>query len=133
MTPFRVALSGDFRKADGSPAYPMFDLAPLRREPDLELAHVEPVDGVMRAEDLGDFDALILLAPRFDRRTFWATDACGSSPRFGVGYDNVDVAARTAGRHRGRRSRRTACAGRWRARSSPSCWRSPPALPQASP
>ena len=27
---FRVALSGDFRKADGSPTYPDFDLAPLR-------------------------------------------------------------------------------------------------------
>ena len=26
---FRVALSGDFRKADGSPTYPDFDLAPL--------------------------------------------------------------------------------------------------------
>jgi len=27
---FRVALSGDFRKADGSPTFPDFDLAPLR-------------------------------------------------------------------------------------------------------
>ena len=27
---FRVALSGDFKKADGSPTYPDFDLAPLK-------------------------------------------------------------------------------------------------------
>ena len=27
--PFRVALSADFLTADGSPAYPMFDLSPL--------------------------------------------------------------------------------------------------------
>jgi len=30
---FRVALSGDFRKADGSPTYPVFDLEPLRSAP----------------------------------------------------------------------------------------------------
>ena len=30
MARFRVALSGDFLKPDGSPAYPMFDLEPLR-------------------------------------------------------------------------------------------------------
>ena len=35
--PFRVALSGDFRKADGSPVYPDFDLAPLRSAPGVEM------------------------------------------------------------------------------------------------
>ena len=29
MSMFRVALSGDFKKSDGTPAYPMFDLSPL--------------------------------------------------------------------------------------------------------
>ena len=28
--PFRVALSGDFKKPDGTPVYPDFDLAPLK-------------------------------------------------------------------------------------------------------
>ena len=36
--PFRVALSGDFRKADGTPTYPDFDLAPLRSAPGVEMA-----------------------------------------------------------------------------------------------
>ena len=31
MSKFRVALSGDFKKPDGSPAFPDFDLAPLGR------------------------------------------------------------------------------------------------------
>ena len=35
MAKFRVALSGDFVKADGSAAFPMFDLAPLRSEPNV--------------------------------------------------------------------------------------------------
>jgi D-3-phosphoglycerate dehydrogenase len=92
---FRVALSGDFRKPDGSPAYPMFDLDPLSRDPGIEVAHVEAVDGVLRAEDLEGFDALILLAPRFDRRSIPAGGRLAVVARFGVGYDNVDVPACT--------------------------------------
>ena len=64
---FRVALSGDFKKADGSPTYPDFDLAPLARR-------ARRRDGVprigrtrSRADQLEDFDALILLAHRFAR------------------------------------------------------------------
>ena len=34
---FRVALSGDFRKADGSPTYPDFDLAPLQAAANVEM------------------------------------------------------------------------------------------------
>ena len=96
MAVFRVALSGDFRRPDGSPAYPMFDLEPLRREPDLELAYVEPADGVMRAQDLEGFDALVLLAPRFDAGSIPPGGRLRLVARFGVGYDNVDVAACTA-------------------------------------
>jgi hypothetical protein len=36
--PFRVALSGDFRKPDGSQVYPDFDLEPLRQAPNVEFA-----------------------------------------------------------------------------------------------
>ena len=38
--PFRVALSGDFRKPDGSPVYPDFDLEPLRKAPNVEFAYL---------------------------------------------------------------------------------------------
>jgi D-3-phosphoglycerate dehydrogenase len=93
---FRVALSGDFRKADGTPAYPMFDLAPLAATPGVEYAYVDAVDGVIQAADLADFDALILLAHRFDERSIPAGDRLAVVARFGVGYDNVDVPACTA-------------------------------------
>ena len=49
MAKFRIALSGDFVKADGKPAFPMFDLAPLRNDANVELGYVAPVDGVMPA------------------------------------------------------------------------------------
>ena len=38
---FRVALSGDFRKADGSPTFPDFDLKPLQSAPGVEMAYVD--------------------------------------------------------------------------------------------
>src|SRR5829696_7480605 len=94
MAKFRVALSGDFLKSDGTPAYPMVDLAPLA-EAGGEVAYVHSVDRVMRAADLEGFDALILLGSRFDERSIPADGRLAVVARFGVGYDTVDVAACT--------------------------------------
>ena len=63
MAPFRVALSADFRKPDGSPLFPDFDLTPLIEAPGVELLYLEPADS-LRAEQLADVDALILLTAR---------------------------------------------------------------------
>jgi phosphoglycerate dehydrogenase-like enzyme len=95
MTRFRVALSGDFLRADGTPAYPMVDLEPLRREPGVEVAYVHAVDRVMRAADLEDFDGLILLGSRFEESSIPQSGRLGVVARFGVGYDTVDVPACT--------------------------------------
>src|SRR5258708_15870704 len=90
--PFRVALSGDFHKADGSPVYPDFDLEPLRQAPNVELAYLEPRNPV-RADQLADFDALILLAHRFTKESIHSNGRLAVVARFGVGYDTVDVEA----------------------------------------
>ena len=92
--PFRVALSGDFRKPDGSPVYPDFDLKPLRAAPGVEMAFLEP-SGTILADDMAEFDALILLASRFARDSIHPGGRLAVVARFGVGYDNVDVAACT--------------------------------------
>ncbi|TIO29395.1 NAD(P)-dependent oxidoreductase [Mesorhizobium sp.] len=92
---FRVALSGDFRKPDGSPTYPDFDLEPLRNAPGVEMAFLEP-NNPLRAEQLEDFDALILLAHRFDATSVPKSGRLAVVARFGVGYDTVDVEACTA-------------------------------------
>jgi len=91
---FRVALSGDFRKTDGSPTYPDFDLEPLRSAPGVEMAFLEP-SNPLRAEQLEDFDALILLAHRFDAASIPKSGRLAVVARFGVGYDTVDVDACT--------------------------------------
>ncbi|MDQ0395515.1 NAD(P)-dependent oxidoreductase [Labrys monachus] len=92
--PFRVAISGDFRKADGSPTYPDFDLDPLRQAPGVEAVFLEPANP-LRADQLEDFDALILLAHRFDAGSVPKSGRLAVIARFGVGYDTVDVEACT--------------------------------------
>jgi D-3-phosphoglycerate dehydrogenase len=90
--PFRVALSGDFRKADGSPTYPDFDLAPLKSAPNVETVFLDSANP-LRADQLEDFDALILLAHRFSAESVPKSGRLAVVARFGVGYDTVDVPA----------------------------------------
>jgi len=93
--PFRVALSGDFKKPDGSPVFPDFDLAPLTSAPGVEMAYLENASP-LRADQLEDFDALILLAHRFAAESVPKSGRLAAVARFGVGYDTVDVPACTA-------------------------------------
>jgi phosphoglycerate dehydrogenase-like enzyme len=95
MASFRVALSGDFRKADGSPTFPDFDLTPLREAKKVEMAFLDNANPI-KGEQLEDFDALILLAHRFDAGSVPKSGRLAVVARFGVGYDTVDVAACTA-------------------------------------
>ncbi|MEO1091885.1 MAG: NAD(P)-dependent oxidoreductase [Pseudomonadota bacterium] len=96
MTVFEVALSGDFRRADGSLAYPDFDLGPLEGDPRIRLRWVQPVENAMPAAGLEDVDALILLGARFVPSSVPASRRLAVVARFGVGYDSVDVPACTA-------------------------------------
>jgi phosphoglycerate dehydrogenase-like enzyme len=93
---FRVALSGDFRKDDGTPVFPDFDTRPLATEPGVEMVYLDPVNPLPAAQ-LEDFDALILLAHRFTAESVPNSGRLSIVARFGVGYDTVDVAACTAG------------------------------------
>jgi D-3-phosphoglycerate dehydrogenase len=96
MSPvFRVALSGDFRKSDGSPTYPDFDLGPLKSASRVEMAFLD-TKTPLEADQLEDFDALILLAHRFAATSVPKSGRLSVVARFGVGYDTVDVGACTA-------------------------------------
>ena len=96
MTSFEVALSGDFRLKDGSPAYPSFDLAPLLDHPRINVRYVDAVDGAIPAAALEDVDALILLVPRFGAMSVPKSGRLAVVARFGVGFDTVDVPTCTA-------------------------------------
>lgn len=92
MDKFRVAISGDFLKPDGTPAYPSFDLSPLEDNPNVESTYT-PSKKVIDSSDIEGFDALILLASRFESDSFPPDGRLCLIARFGVGYDTVDVEA----------------------------------------
>ncbi|MGA0405372.1 MAG: dehydrogenase, partial [bacterium] len=92
---FRIALSADFLRADGSPSYPMFDLSLLQKDERIQLEYVAPVNGEMSSEALKEFDALILLSSKFSRQSIDSEGRLSLVARFGVGYDSVDVDACT--------------------------------------
>ena len=50
----------------------------------------------LRADQIADFDALILLTPRFGSESIHPNGRLSVVARFGVGYDNVDVDACSA-------------------------------------
>ena len=69
VRPFRVALSANFRKSDGSMTYPSFDLSPLTAASGIEtrfLSHGDPI----RAHELEEIDALILLSEQLPKIVF---------------------------------------------------------------
>ena len=92
---FRVGISADFMRPDGTSAFPDWDMSPLDRDGRIDWAFVPIRDGAIRAADMEGFDALILLSARFDLDSVPADGRLGIVARFGVGYDNVDVAACT--------------------------------------
>ena len=94
MDTYRVAISGDMVKPDGTLAYPMVDLSPLLDNPNIEMEYL-PESKIIPAGDMEGFDALILLGCRFERESFPAGGRLSIVARFGVGYDNVDVQACT--------------------------------------
>jgi len=94
MSKYRVALSSDFIKPDGSPAYPMFDLSPLEA-PNIEYAFLK-CTGEIDAEEIANYDALILLGHKFTANSIPENGRLAVVARFGVGYDTVDVPACTA-------------------------------------
>ena len=90
---FRIAVSSDFIKPDGSPAFPMFDMTPLDDMANVEWQYLQERDGPVSAAELAGHDALILLGQRFDRSSVPADGRLAHVARFGVGYDTVDVEA----------------------------------------
>ena len=105
MSKFRVALASDFRKEDGAPTFPDFDLTPLLNEPNVEVEYLDVHNRMLsggfdssiplQAEQLEEFDALILLVHKFEPISVPKNKRLAIVARFGVGYDTVNVNACT--------------------------------------
>lgn len=93
---FRVAYTADFLDAEGQPRFRDYGLDAYREFAEVEVAPLGEHLPEISADQLADFQAVIVLASQVTERTFENSDNLLAIGRFGVGYDNVDVAACTA-------------------------------------
>ena len=93
--PFRVGLTRDFLKPDGSVAFGNIGLDLLDAAPGVEWEYLAEDTRELRADQVRGYDALAVLAPRVTAATLDGADRLAIVARYGVGYDGVDVAACT--------------------------------------
>lgn len=95
MTDYRVGLTRDFVRDDGSLAFPDIGLDAFDANPHLTWEYLPEPAAELRREDADRFDALLVLQPKVSRDTVRGVERLKVVARFGVGYDNVDVVACT--------------------------------------
>ncbi|MBI5757672.1 MAG: dehydrogenase [Planctomycetales bacterium] len=93
--PFRLGLTRDFLKPDGSLGFGDIGLDVLAENSQIEREFLPDYGQELPAEVANQFDALLVLAPRVTAATLENCDRLAIVARFGVGYDNVDVPACT--------------------------------------
>ncbi len=92
---FRVGLTHDFLKPDGTLGFGDIGLSLLDAAPDVEYEFLPSCGDEIPPGLANDYDALLVLAPRVTEETVAQTERLLVVARFGVGYDNVDVDACT--------------------------------------
>lgn len=94
--PFRVGLTRDFLKPDGTLGFGDIGLDLLDQAPGVEWEFLAENTPELLPEQVRDYDALLVLGPRVTAGTLSGSGRLTVVARFGVGYDNVDVPACTA-------------------------------------
>jgi phosphoglycerate dehydrogenase-like enzyme len=89
---FRVGLTRDFLSADGTPTFGDIGLGLLDRA-GIPWEYLPEKTRELRPDQIRDFDALMLLGPLVTAATLEGAERLTLIARFGVGYDNIDVAA----------------------------------------
>lgn len=95
MSVFRVAVTADFLKPDGSCGFGDIGLD-LFDQADVEWEFLRESFAEVPAWVSRDYDGLLLLGPRYTANSVADDQRLRIVARFGVGYDNVDVPACTA-------------------------------------
>jgi D-3-phosphoglycerate dehydrogenase len=93
---FRVGLTRDFLNPDGSIGFGDIGLHLLDGKPGLSYEFLAENTRELSADQICDYDALAVLAPRITAATLEGADRLAVIARYGVGYDSVDVPACTA-------------------------------------
>ncbi len=92
---FRLGITRDFLKPDGSLGFGDIGLDVLTADSHIEREFLPDYGPELPAEVASQFDALLVLAPKISAATLDGCQRLAIVARFGVGYDNVDVAACT--------------------------------------
>jgi len=92
---FRVGLTRDFLKPDGSIGFGDIGLGMLDEQAGMEWEFLAEDTQELRADQVREYDALLVLAPRVSAATLEGVGRLAIVARFGVGYDTVDVEACT--------------------------------------
>ena len=92
---FRVGITRDFLKPDGSLGFGDIGLDVLAADPRVEYEFLPDYGSELPASVANQFDALLVLAPKVSAATLEGAQRLAIVARFGVGYDNVDVPACT--------------------------------------
>lgn len=93
---FRVGLTGDFYDADGQLKYRDIGLSLLESSALMKIQRFAEHHPEIGPEQIAGMNGVIVLTPRVTTRSLSASDNLLAIGRFGVGFDNVDVAACTA-------------------------------------
>ena len=94
--PFRVGVTRDFIRPDGSLGFGGHGVGLLSNTPGVEMVFMPEHPKEFRPQDITGFDAIGMLGGRVTPATLEGNERLTLIARFGVGYDNVDVAACTA-------------------------------------
>src|SRR6478672_3889503 len=92
---FRVGLTRDFLRADGTLGYGDIGLGALEALPGVTWEFLAEDTPELRTDQVRGYDALLVLAPRITAATLAGADRLAIIARFGVGYDTVDLDACT--------------------------------------
>jgi D-3-phosphoglycerate dehydrogenase len=93
--PFRVGVTRDFLRPDGTPGFGDIGLDLFDTAEGVTWEYLAEDAPELRPAQVRGYDALLVLGPRVTAATLEGADRLAVVARFGVGYDGVDVAACT--------------------------------------
>lgn len=93
--PFRIGLTRDFLKPDGTIGFGDIGLSLFDSAPNVVWEFLPEHKPILEPGQVAGYDGLLVLAPRVNAETFAGADRLSIIARFGVGYDNVDLGACT--------------------------------------
>ncbi|WP_373650688.1 NAD(P)-dependent oxidoreductase [Schlesneria sp. DSM 10557] len=93
--PFRIGLTRDFLKPDGTIGFGDIGLSLLDDAPNIHWEFLAEHRPVLGPEQIAGLNGLLALSPKITAETLKGARELSIIARFGVGYDNVDVSACT--------------------------------------